>query len=261
MEPDLKVKNNVYLTVDVDWAPDFAIDYVAELALKNHVHVTWFVTHRSRSIDKIRAKENYFELGVHPNFFPNSDHGKTLSEVIEHCKNLVPDALSVRTHGLVNSTNILNMMIEKTDWQINASMFLPGAMTLRPIKYLHNNKRIILAPYIWEDSYEIANPAPLNNKLCDIQSFGLSIVNFHPIHIYLNSSSRKQYSDLKSALTSPLNEASKALVDSYINPNFGIRDVFKNFLREISGSSLPLSQLLNNFDNFSAQSLMGGLEF
>lgn len=246
--------SNVYLTIDIDWAPDFAIDYVADLAIENQVHTTWFVTHRSKSIREISTRKDYFELGVHPNFFAKSDHGKTHLEVIEHCQELVPDALSVRTHGLVNSTNLQNLMIEKTDWKINASIFLPGAKNLKPTEYTYNDKKIILAPYMWEDSYEVGKASPLNERLCDIQSNGLSILNFHPIHIYLNSASVKQYSDLKSALTTPLNEAPKSLVDSFINPNFGIRNVFENLLEEIGGSSNPLSSLIIKFDDFSAQS-------
>ena len=42
--------NAIALTFDVDWAPDFAIDFVARKLVRDHVRATWFVTHDSPGI-------------------------------------------------------------------------------------------------------------------------------------------------------------------------------------------------------------------
>lgn len=38
------------ITIDVDWAPDFAIDPVANALLDAGVSATWFITHASPAI-------------------------------------------------------------------------------------------------------------------------------------------------------------------------------------------------------------------
>ncbi len=45
--------NDVVLTVDVDWAPDFTIDFVAEQLIAHKVQATWFVTHWSPAIARL----------------------------------------------------------------------------------------------------------------------------------------------------------------------------------------------------------------
>ncbi|HEY8645027.1 MAG TPA: hypothetical protein VIL77_04030 [Gaiellaceae bacterium] len=65
-----------FLTLDVDWCPDSAIDDVAELLIERDVPATWLVTHTSPAIDRLRLRADLFELGIHPNFLPGSTHGR-----------------------------------------------------------------------------------------------------------------------------------------------------------------------------------------
>src|SRR4028119_935918 len=91
----------VAITLDVDWAPDFVIDSVAETLRRARVKCTWFVTHPSPAVDRLRRHPELFELGVHPNFLPGSTQGATAADVLNYCRRLVPDARSMRTHSLV----------------------------------------------------------------------------------------------------------------------------------------------------------------
>jgi len=38
----------IALTLDIDWAPDWMIEKVAEMLLKYGVKATWFATHRNK---------------------------------------------------------------------------------------------------------------------------------------------------------------------------------------------------------------------
>lgn len=48
------LKDTALLTLDIDWAPDFIIDEVVSILVKNNVKATWFITHNSPAIDRLR---------------------------------------------------------------------------------------------------------------------------------------------------------------------------------------------------------------
>ena len=87
------MKNNkLVLTFDFDWCQDEVLDYLIEKLILNKVPATFFVTHKTILLDKIRNYD-FFELGIHPNFMNNSSHGKTFEEVINYCLEVVPEAI------------------------------------------------------------------------------------------------------------------------------------------------------------------------
>lgn len=116
----------VMLTLDVDWAPDYAVDFAAAELIRRGVRATWFVTHSSAAIDRLREYPELFELGAHPNFLSNSTHGSSTAEVLTHCTGLVPGATSVRMHGLMQSTRLLNTLIETTSMGWTRRCFCPA---------------------------------------------------------------------------------------------------------------------------------------
>ncbi len=65
------------ITLDVDWAPDFMIDAAAQALVDREVKATWFVTHASPAVERLREHPDLFELGIHPNFLAGSSHGAT----------------------------------------------------------------------------------------------------------------------------------------------------------------------------------------
>lgn len=99
--------NDFILTLDIDWAPDFVIEQVARIMIENKVKATWFVTHESEAIERLRENDDLFELGIHPNMLSGSTHGKTEDEVLTHVKKIVPGAISMRTHGLYQTSNFI----------------------------------------------------------------------------------------------------------------------------------------------------------
>src|SRR5262245_52214399 len=124
------MSNRTVLTLDVDWAPDFIINFVSTILIQNKIRATWFITHNSPSIEKLRAYPDLFELGIHPNFLRGSTHGTTEVDVLMHCMKLVPGATSLRTHGLFQSTGLLAQVVELTSINTDCSLFLPHAKGL-----------------------------------------------------------------------------------------------------------------------------------
>ena len=137
------------ITLDIDWAPDYAIDFAANLLIEAQVRATWFVTHNSPAVDRLRQHPNLFELGIHPNFLPGTTHGKTEAEILSHCMGLVPQSSTVRTHGLVQWSNLLEKIIDETSVKVDVSLFLPHATALEPLVYYwENGKELIRLPYM-----------------------------------------------------------------------------------------------------------------
>jgi hypothetical protein len=180
--------DEVMLTFDVDWAPDFVINFVAEELVSAGVAATWLITHESPAIASLREHPELFELGVHPNFLPGSTHGEDVPSVFHHCMELVPDATTMRTHSLVQSSEILIGALERTTVRCDLSLLLHRTPGLRPTDFYWEGRRLVRIPTYWEDYDEFEMPEPdfsLSNLLTDEP--GLKLLNFHPIHVYLNS--------------------------------------------------------------------------
>lgn len=197
MQPHL-----VRLTIDVDWAPDWAIDKLANDLIASGTPATWFVTHSSKSIDEIRKVPELFELGIHPNFMSGSTHGSTPKEVLEFCMDLVPEAITMRSHSLFLSSRILEAVQSYSNIALDVSTYLRDARNVQVISnYISVNRPIKQVAFCWEDNLEFMAPVPFWNgfefldsraKPCEI-----SILDVHPIHYALNSSNNETYENLK----------------------------------------------------------------
>lgn len=188
----------IFITIDIDWAPDYMISFVSDLLIRNNLKATWFITHASPVIDELSRYPELFELGIHPNFMPNSTHGNSIAEVIDCCNKLVPAAHSVRTHGYFQSWNILEQLVKNSSVALDCSVYSPRVTTVEPITYYYSgNRKILRVPTIWEDHLEILRPDAEWNFLNIENIIGPSILNFHPVHLFCNTVNIKTYTDNK----------------------------------------------------------------
>lgn len=177
--------NDTLITIDVDWAKDSTIKKVANHLIKSNVKATWFITHDSPEIKALLDYPDLFEVGIHPNFKDDSTQGNTPEEIMTYLLEIVPQARSMRTHSLMQSTPLLRIAHEKFGIQTDVSLLLPYTPNIVPHKlYASKSKGLLRVPYFWEDDIELNNPYPsfsLSNdrfKVC-----GLKIFNFHPVLI------------------------------------------------------------------------------
>ncbi len=191
------------LTIDVDWASDDIIEDIAAYLLKNKVKATWFVTHDSPAIRDLKDYPDYFERGIHPNFFEGSSQGKTYEEVLDFCMDIVPEAISTRSHGVYQHGRLMSDIVQNTPIKIDSTTFLPEMAGICAVNQSFTKGSIIKAPFFWADDYEICLPQPFQkiDRLFDVN--GLRIYMFHPIHVALNTTSWDGYQkdrNYKSAL-------------------------------------------------------------
>lgn len=223
------------LTLDTDWAPDSAIDYTAQLLIDAQVKATWFVTHMSPAIERLRRHPELFELGIHPNFLPGSSHGGSPQAVLAHCMQLVPEARSMRTHALVQSTPLLDMVLSHTPIRCDVTLFLPYARTLELIDYQWKGQRLLRIPYFWEDDVEMLRNVPRwDAARLMTHCHELSVLAFHPIHVMLNSADMSGYETLKQRVGN-LREADRDALRASENPGPGTASVFKGMLAALQG--------------------------
>lgn len=228
--------SDIVVTLDVDWAPDFVIDHVAKRLNERRICTTWFVTHSSPAIERLRQYPEYFELGIHPNFLPGSSHGDTSDTVLDHCMTLVPEATSVRTHSLVQSSPLLHRITTQTPITTDVSLFLPRTPFLRPVELQYGGRPLLRVPYYWGDNYEMECSAPCWHlePLVDIGE-GLKVFNFHPIHIYLNSTGPLGYEKFKHRLAGSA-DVSAEEASAYVNDGEGSNTLFTELTDYLAGS-------------------------
>ena len=237
--------NDVVLTLDTDWAPDFVIDYVADQLIECQVRATWFVTHSSPAIERLRMRPELFELGIHPNFLNGSTQGEDPDAVMEHCLDLVPDATSMRTHSLYQSTPLLSRIALLTPITTDVSLFLPSVPRLQPFEYEFSGRRLLRIPYFWEDDFEMERSTRCWNlgQLLDVGT-GLKVFNFHPIHVYMNSSEMGPYKALATKV-GRISEATLLDATDFVQQGVGTQRLFMELVRYLddAGSSLHIRDL------------------
>ncbi len=223
--------NSFVLTLDIDWAPDCAINMVSDMLIKKSLKATWFVTHDSPAIRRLFEYSELFDFGLHPNFLPGSTQGRDEREIISFLRTILPESKIMRTHALVQSSLLLNMAVDDFGVETDVSLFLPETPNIRPhfIYFGHSQKSLLRIPYFWEDDTEMYNPF----KSWDFSSSkyhveGLKVFDFHPMYIYLNSNSMHQYKELKKL--GPIYALDEDAISPFINNDSrGVKNLFDSF--------------------------------
>lgn len=186
--------DEIALTFDLDWAPDWAIVYTTGLLDKYGARSTWFVTNASPALKTHILSNENIDVGIHPNFSKESTQGKGSISIMKNLIKIVPDAVSVRTHGMVYSAGISKMFAEY-GLKYDSSVYLGGMPNISPFVTEYNSKcKILRMPYFWADDGEIIKNTK-NWKIPDC--CGLKIMCFHPVHVVLNTNRWSDYLSYK----------------------------------------------------------------
>ena len=182
-----------FLTFDIDWAEDFVIEPLIQLLEVNGIEATWFVTHDTPLLERLNENPN-FELGIHPNFNNllngNDKNGKNSKEIVMRLLDLIPEATSVRSHSMCQSS-VLIEMFHSVGLTHDCNHFIPFRSQIECKPWLHWNGMLKI-PYFWEDDIETTQSDKFDLNL-PIQSKGLKVFDFHPIHTFLNTEDLYRY--------------------------------------------------------------------
>ena len=191
---------NHLITLDVDWAPDWMIQKVADILIDKQVKATWFITHDSPAIQKLKKRYKLFELGIHPNFDADTTQGTTKEDIIVHLMSIAGNPDAVRMHRYSHSEQILHML-RRFGFSIDSTMLCPYVPNLRAHKlYFEDGTYIVRVPAYYEDYQELLQrDRSFDPYMCRFNRKGMKVMIFHPIHIALNTHDIYDYAVKKKA--------------------------------------------------------------
>lgn len=218
--------NILNFTFDCDWAPEFILEELIILLKKNNIKATFFATNPSEILN-FYEEEGIIELGIHPNFFKNSSHGKEVREVFLKLLEWFPNSVGMRSHGLYQSSAILKIANE-FGIKYDSNLMLYNFDNLYPFE---STTGLIRIPFNWADA-TILNKDSKTKFNKDFLNFKfLKVLDFHPILWYLNLNNLQLYDELKSKSIKPLNLLDENHYKTFIQQKeFGLKDYFNELI-------------------------------
>ena len=183
--------SSLVLTIDIDWAHDAVIGDLAEIIAAHGVAATWFVTHRTPMLREIAAMPRQ-ELGIHPNFNPFLDGGgkDDPTGIVGRLRDIVSDPRSVRSHSLTRSSRLAKLF--RDHGLTHESNYLLPPLLGASLHPWRDFAGLIQVPIRWEDDVRLLD-ASLGEPVDHHGSLSPLVVDFHPIHVFLNTSSITEY--------------------------------------------------------------------
>jgi hypothetical protein len=179
--------NDVCLSLDVDWVPDPVLAHIVDTIAAAGVRATLFATHATPVLTELGLGAG--EVALHPHFNRGEDVDGPLAEL----KDAYPDARGARSHGLAVSSHMLLRYVAH-GLQYESNVFLPGHPGLRPVWRF---EELVSVPFYWSDDKHLERGEPFEVEALGLDAQGLKVLNFHPIHVYMNTISPKHYASFK----------------------------------------------------------------
>lgn len=216
---------DVFLTCDVDWAPDFAIKRVIDIINQYGFNITFFATHDSPIL---KIPVNNIEVGLHPDFTRPHAHD-WFDKKLRILKEIYPSAIGMRSHRNFFGQNIGDLAIRE-GLKYDASVFLFN----EPFCQAHiDYNNLIRFSYMWEDGVHLDSNLGNDFSKVSLHTPGLKILNVHPILIYLNSSCESHRRSVTS-MYSDLTIAREDDISVHVNKDFGITSLWISLLEYLS---------------------------
>ena len=217
------------LTFDIDWAPDYAIEDCMDLIETYGATGTFFATHHT-AINKEILERGHI-VGIHPNFLPNSSHGNTVDEVMKECLAYNPNAWCMRTHSLVQSSPLLFRIFKNfPQLKLDVSLLMHRSPYAHKCTWESEGVSFERLLYNWEDDCEFTSQRYASDE--ELFFGNLTVCDFHPIHVFLNSSDGTEYRKLKSCLNGTrLQDLHRETASDFENFKTGVRDHLTSILK------------------------------
>src|SRR3989338_5056127 len=171
-------------TSDIDWVSEEVIRYSHQILSGDALRLTYFNTNESAFLSDLNAAKK-IKMLIHPNFLPDSSQGNSFSEVIDYCKQLVPDADGFRCHRYFEVNDIMD------DFAKRGFKFVSNHCTrcepnIRPL--MHRSGLLSLPIFLEDGGYLLMDPTlDFNQLIPRLETPGLKIINFHPAHMAFNT--------------------------------------------------------------------------
>ncbi len=195
----------IFLTFDIDWVCNAILEDAICLLEEAGVAATWFVTHQTPLLDRLRSNPN-FELGLHPNFnnllngLVTKANSNSAAQILDELLEIVPEAKSVRSHSMTQSSRLYDLFAERgLTHECNTYISSTSQIILYPWKTWHGLTKVT---HFWEDDLN-ALGVHVDTVALAKQAVGLKVFDFHPIHLYLNTENINRYEQSRASHSDP----------------------------------------------------------
>ncbi len=150
-------------------------------------------------------------------------------------------ASCVRTHSLVQSTPLLQKIFTlNKNLKYDFSLLTPEIPLTKKISWSFNGVNFWRLNFQWEDDawFDFKNYNWLKPALPKPHS----VLNFHPTHISLNTSSLGNYTKLKNECKKGLSNCSKNIALRFLNHGIGSKSTFIKIME--SGKAISFNELI-----------------
>lgn len=239
----------ICLTFDVDWASEDAIKYTYNFIDKYKFSSTFFLTHNSPFLTELINNKS-IHGGIHPNFLENSSHGNNNAEIIDYCTNLLPKAISFRCHKYYDDNDINELLYQK-GFRYDSNL----CTLLEKVDPFIHRSGMLRFPIYFEDGAYLYHRKNLEFRAVKLlfKDPGLMVINFHPMHIALNTPDFGYMRKIKDKLSrDKWNSLNQNELDLFAYEGSGLRNFFLDLLEYISVENilvLNLEELYNAIFN------------
>jgi len=216
------------LTVDTDWAPKECVLDLLDLLSGSNVKATFFCT---SELDAETLAGH--DTGVHPNFQGPSQDEQAVSREISNCLTRFPAAQGLRSHALLTSTRHCLILRDRfPDIRYTSNYYMPDVPGLQPFI---SQAEIPEFPIYWMDHLHLERYGRIDTQqiLKETKKPGLKVFDFHPYHIYINSS------DLEHAALGRGYYHNASELIRFRKEGPGVRTFFQSLLNAVDHYSLP----------------------
>lgn len=177
---------------DIDWAPEPVIEDIISIFEQYTIPCTLFATHSSPVV--MGCNRKLFEIGIHPNFNGLLEgKGGSVDAILDDLLNQFPEAKGVRSHSLTQNSRILQKFSER-GLEYDANEFFPYHSNLHCWQLWNG---IVRVPFNWGDDVHYMFNKQYNDCGLRFVDDALNILNFHPIHVFLNTENAARYEAAK----------------------------------------------------------------
>lgn len=213
------------LTFDQDWAPNWMLESIFESwKFKGLSNAVFFVTSNSDHETIALLEQMKFEIGIHPNFDgcnKEDDFIREVSLLLEKA----PNVNKIRSHRLLSSNLISEILAQHFPQIIHDYSFISYMQNSRIEKFpttFGMQNRICMS---WEDDIALRGDN-FEQSLLNVFQLDYAVLDFHPIHIYLNTDKFDSYLKVRNNIDIP-NSKHDELLPFINNINFGVRNFFE----------------------------------
>lgn len=213
---------NIFLTFDMDWAADGVLEDFLRIMEDSCLKGTLNVTNRTNVLS---GRGHDIELGIHPNYnrlLMGNAAEENYIKILENIKEIVPGAVTLRSHAL-SSSSIIVSKYEEFGILYDLNTLIPAyrGLNIKPYKAPASSNVLVL-PFIFEDDIYLAQEKRKTPDFFLSDEFSAPrIFNFHPIHLFLNTDQIATYENAR-----PYFKDYKMLKAFVNKKNYGIRDFF-----------------------------------